>query len=378
MNIKCNRTGVILMGIISFFSLLTGCANHNHGDDTGKTDSELSSESNKGNAVELPEGVTLTGLYMTHQGMAREPYYIFRVNGENSYMKITSEAPDGYRMTEDDDYNEVLRQATENTANSDISPEEEIQYFRFVDEVKDCEHASLVYADETIISRLTDVIIQSGALKWDGYSKHKSMKNVDDAGDGYSLFLVFSDGSSVTVNSYNASPSGWGDFYNNVRSIFEETADYSRYAITELSEENCDRLIVEFYDTMGKRNDFRADIYPNEDRGVWVYNVRIKDTDGLYLEKGTDLSFNGEKNIDSLSYGYGRIIEILREHNVESWNGMQGTAAQGDEYMNILILDKDGKTIEVNGNIIPDDYHEVRDAFVEALIELYSNVSAGL
>lgn len=91
------------------------------------------------------------------------------------------------------------------------------------------------------------------------------------------------------------------------------------------------------------------------------------------MDKGTDLSYCREKSIDTLSYG--QIVEVLREHNVESWNGMQGTAAQGDKYMNILILDKDGKTIEVNGNIIPDDYDEVRDEFVGALIELYNEQS---
>lgn len=58
-----------------------------------------------GRKVKLSDGATLTGLFMSHQGMAREPYYIFRVKGDRSYMKITSEAPNGYRMTEGDKLN---------------------------------------------------------------------------------------------------------------------------------------------------------------------------------------------------------------------------------------------------------------------------------
>lgn len=364
-NVKGKCAGVVLVGVLSILSMLTGCSDNN----TGNVDSIKNSNSK----VELPEGATLTGLYMSHQGMACEPYYILRVNGDNSYMKITSEEPSGLRMTEDEEYDELLENVKKNSKNTDISPEEEIQYFGFVNEVKDCEHASLVSANEDIIKQLTDVIMKSNALSWNGYSKHKKMDYVADSGDGYSLLLVFSDGTTVKVNSYNASPDGWSDFFGGIRDIFEANADYSRYAITELSENEIDRMIVEFFDGINQRNDFRADIYPNEDSGVWVCNLRIKDTDGLYMDKGTDLSYCREKSIDTLSYG--QIVEVLREHNVESWNGMQGTAAQGDKYMNILILDKDGKTIEVNGNIIPDDYDEVRDEFVGALIELYKEQS---
>lgn len=221
MKVSCIRVGVFLMGIISMLSFMTGCSNQGVDSFKGKL--------GIGSTVELSEGATLTGLYMSHQGMARGPYYIFRVIGDNSYMKITSEAPDGYYMTRDDDYSEVLTKAKENRINTDISVEEEIQYFRFVDEVRDCEHASLVNADETIIGQLTDAINQSEAMSWNGYAKHRTMKHVSDSGDGYYLFLVFSDGSTVKVSGYNAHPDGWNDFFANVRSIFEENADYSRY-----------------------------------------------------------------------------------------------------------------------------------------------------
>ena len=79
------------------------------------------------------------------------------------------------------------------------------------------------------------------------------------------LFLIFSDKTTVKVNGYNACPDGFKAFFSNVRDIFNEHADYSRYAITELSEENCVRMIVEFYDGIGRKNDFKADIYSDEE-----------------------------------------------------------------------------------------------------------------
>lgn len=325
-----------------------------------------------GRKVKLSDGATLTGLFMSHQGMAREPYYIFRVKGDRSYMKITSEAPNGYRMTEGDKLNIGIEKEKDDNTDEDISKEEEIHYFGFVDEVKDYEHASLVTADETIIKQLTEEIIQSDALKWNGYSKHKKMKNVADSGDGYCLFLIFSDKTTVKVNGYNACPDGFKAFFSNVRDIFNEHADYSRYAITELSEENCVRMIVEFYDGIGRKNDFKADIYSDGEKGITEFNVRIKDADGAYFEKGTDLSISKEVSRDSFSYG--RLIKVLRENNVESWNGIQKTNAWDNKYVNILIVDNDGKKLEVNGNTLPNGYDKVRKAFAEALFEFYDNL----
>lgn len=362
MNVKCSRAGGMLVGIISILSLLTGCANHNL-DIDGNVE-KANGKWGTGSSIELSEGATLSGFYMSHQGMAMEPYYILRVTDDGCFMKISSEEPNGYKMTEDGE------EPTKINGEGGLDSEREKSYFRFVNTVKDCEHASLVTVDETIVEQLENIVLEAGALNWDNYTKSKSEPGVLDSGDSYDLFVLFSDGTTVTVDSYNSCPKGWDDFFGKASALFEENADYSQYRIQEFSEENCARMIVEFNDgNFSPTNDFKVDICVNEDAGTWTWSVRLKDSDGLYLPKGTDISEYAEESLDTLTYG--RLIEVLKAHNVQNWDGVSGTLPEGNKYLTVLIADKDDKSVAANGNNIPDNYDEVRDDFVKALIEFY-------
>ena len=68
---------------------------------------------------------------------------------------------------------------------------------------------------------------------------------------------------------------------------------------------------------------------------------------------------------------YGRVIEVLKAHYVQNWDGVSGTLPESNKYLTVLIADKDDKSVNANGNNIPDNYDEVRDDFVKALIEFY-------
>ena len=369
MNRKIRYMGVLLVGILSMFSLFTGCTKNGDKTEVESIKAENDKDNSKKNSKKMQtvtpsEGATLSGFYMSHRGMAMEPYYILRMTDSGCFMKITSEEPCGYRMTEDGE------EPSEIGGIGELDSETENRYFGFVNTIKDCEHASLITADDAIVEELENIVRDSGALDWDGYSKSKSMKGVLDSGDSYELFVLFSDGTTVTVDSYNTCPEGWDDFFVMARDIFEENADYSQYRIQELSEENCSRMIVEFNDgNFTPTNDFKVDICVNENTGTWTWSVVLKDTDGLYLEKGTDISDYREENLDTLTYG--RLIDVLNEHNIQDWDGISGTSPDGNKYMTVLIADKDDKTINASGNIIPADYDEVRDDFVKALIEFY-------
>lgn len=339
------RTGVIIMSILSIISLLTGC---------GKT-----TGNERTHTVELAQGAELTGLYMSHQSMAMQPYYMLRVTPDGNFMKITNIRPGEAEV----DY--VCPDTAEN-----LDAEVEKRYFGGAGEVYDCEHASVVEADSDIVKKLNDAVIEAGALNWDGYTRHVSMDGVLDAGDSYSLFLLFSDGSTVTVESYNSRPEGWDEMFVNVREIFEANADFSRYRIQEFSEEKCARMIVGFFDgNLNPVNEFKIDINVRRDLGTWSWSVKIKDSDGLYLEKGTEINEYREENIDALSLG--RLAEVLNAGNVREWDGLSGTVQGENRYMTILVSDEDGKTVNASGNVIPENYDMVRDGFIKALIEFY-------
>lgn len=193
--------GMMGMGMMSF---LPGCSGGQEKNIT--TITEIA-------PMEFPEGVTLTGFYMTHQGMSMNPYYILRVRNDGIYMKTTNLSPNNPRMTF--------------SMNPDYDLEAE--YFGYIDTVKDCEYASVAVVDESVLRELERAIVEAGALSWNGFNKSRSMDGVLDAGDSYKLFITLSDGSTVSVYGYNARPEHWSDLGGRVMEIFEAHQDYSRY-----------------------------------------------------------------------------------------------------------------------------------------------------
>ena len=71
------------MSILSIFSFLSGCTK-----DGGDAD-----KGNEGTTVILSEGATLTGLFMTHQSMDMEPYYILRATDDGCFMQAEKMFP---------------------------------------------------------------------------------------------------------------------------------------------------------------------------------------------------------------------------------------------------------------------------------------------
>lgn len=208
--IKRILMGVLTMGLFSMFS---GCTKNQKMPEpvsSGTTESVINSTIE---ARQFPEGVTLTGFYMTHQGMAMEPYYFMKVTDDGAYLKITNVAPNDYR----------LAPPMMSMQQSDIN------YFEYADTVLEFEYASLVKVDEAVVRELENAVVETGALGWDGFNEYRDMSGVLDAGDSYDLYLTLSDGSSVNAHGYNVSPSGWQELKEKVVGIFEAHQDYSRY-----------------------------------------------------------------------------------------------------------------------------------------------------
>lgn len=175
------------MGLIGMIgALLTGCRN--------KPDPVMQIT-----PISFPEGVELSGFYMTHQGMAAGPYYVMKKTDTGIHMKISDRVPG-------DDY------------------------FGFVDTVTEDEYASHVILEtEAPVRELEAAIEEAGALAWDGYRKNVAMKDVMDSGDLYVLYLELTDGTTVSMSGYNACPSGFQELWMSCQNIFEANSDYSRY-----------------------------------------------------------------------------------------------------------------------------------------------------
>ena len=158
-------------------------------------------------------GVRLTGFHIHHQGMAMEPYYIMREIDSVIYMKETNCAPDDWCMLDEENSRHRDR--------SDIAT-----YLGFADVLKDCEYGHVYkLEDRKPIEELEQLIEELGAKSWDGFNKSVQRRGVLDAGDSYSLFLEFSDGSTVKVYGYNACPEGFGELQLKIVKIFSKLED---------------------------------------------------------------------------------------------------------------------------------------------------------
>lgn len=161
-------------------------------------------------------GVRLTGFHIHHQGMEREPYYIMREIDSVIYIKQTDCAPDDWCMLE-----------VENSRHRDKS--DVATYLGFADVLKDCEYGYMYkVTDRKPIEELESFIEEIGAKSWDGFNESVSLKGVLDAGDSYSLFLEFSDGSTVKVYGYNACPKGFCELKHKAQEVFQKIDDGNR------------------------------------------------------------------------------------------------------------------------------------------------------
>jgi len=344
------RTGVILMGIFSAVAaLFTGCSKpKDNGVFSSAPTPQLFREITP---VAIPEGVKVTGLFITHQGMRSGPYYIMQTTEDGVYLKTSNLSPDDYCMIKDED-------AAALPANA--------KYLGFADRVKDCEYASSVLLkDDSVLMEIEAAVAESGALGWDGYDQTDPMEGVLDSGDSYQLYLELSNGTTVTMNGYNVCPAGFKPLLQTVQQLFEANSDYSRYLAKSLIDSPCVTLFASFKD--GMRTEYRLEMSAHNNRWVIVMN----DPYGTILEKGTDIADYGE--IES-GLPFERFISMLQQHNAEQWNGYYAADAKSNSGFTLRLTFEDEKKFEASGTVLPDGFDQFKSDFIQDIFRFYNEI----
>lgn len=123
---------VIYMSLLSLITnLFTGC--NNKEPDTPSR------------PVSFPEGTCLTEMYISHQGMAREPYYVLLTTDEGIVVRAVYDMP----VIEVDEETQSKRLNREAILNSEEA------------------FGETTPVDGAVVRELEDAIEQSGALGWD-------------------------------------------------------------------------------------------------------------------------------------------------------------------------------------------------------------------
>jgi len=344
------RTGVILMGIFSAVAaLFTGCSKpKDNGVFSSAPTPQLFREITP---VAIPEGVKVTGLFITHQGMRSGPYYIMQTTEDGVYLKTSNLSPDDYCMIKDEDAAALPENA---------------KYLGFADRVKDCEYASSVLLkDDTALTELEAAIAKNGVLAWDGYNQTDPMKGVLDSGDSYQLYLELSDGTTVTMNGYNVCPAGFKPLLRTVRQMFEANSDYSRYLAKSLTDSPCVTLFAMFRD--GMRTEYRLELSVRNNR--WV--VMLADPYGNILPEKTDISDYGDMQ---QALPFDRFIKIMQQHGAEKCNGYYAADAKSQSSFTLRLTFEDEKKFEASGTVLPEGFTAFKEDFIREIHRFYTEI----
>lgn len=298
--------------------------------------------------IPMPDGVTLTGFYMTNQGMERGLHYILKVMDTGTYMKMTDLAPDELWLYDPEADTE------------DVPP-----YFCYADKVSAYEYASLVLLeDDSLVQKLEEIIVQTGALGWDGYNEKLTVADVADSGDSYFMYIELSDGTTVTLDSYNCCPDGYTELQAQVKELFYENRDYSRYLSKGFFDAECTSLYVHFLNGYGE-GEWKLELDGYHDQ--WI--VVLFDPKGIYLEEGTDIQ---EYATIEESLPFERFLRIFEKYGAEEWNGYEESEDSSNGAFDIELYFDDMTKFEMYGDAAPEGFEDFRKELAEEMYRFYT------
>ena len=347
---KKRRVWVISMiGLSMLMAALIGYRNSEHQNSKPDGNSTNTIET-KITPISIPEGTRLKHLYITHQGMRGGAYYILKTTDAGIYMKITPMNPGNWRMLEGE---------------APDSPDDHAKYLAFGDTVKDCERASLVLLeDDDPVRDLEVAIAAAGALSWDGYDENDPMEGVLDSGDSYQLYLELTDGTTVTVNSYNAKPAGFSELLYRVAEIFHKNRDYSRYQIKDFDCSPCTKLYVCFRRSF-HNGQWQLELQRSDNR----WTVVLIDPKGYFTQAGTEIA---EYQPMDGTLPFDRFLEVFKQHGAERWNGYEESDENSENSFDIRLNFENGKEFFMRGSLLPEGFEAFQEEFIEETMLFYN------
>ena len=183
------------------------------------------------------------------------------------------------------------------------------------------------------------------------------MPDVTDSGDSYRLYLELTDGTTVTVDGYNAKPAGFPELLYRVEEIFHENRDYSRYQVQDFDSSPCTKLYVSFRKAF-HNGEWRLELQRSDNR--WI--VVLIDPKGYFMEAGTEIT---EYQPIEGELPFSRFLEIFKRHGAESWNGYEEFDGNSEDSFDIRLYFENGKEFVMSGSLLPEGFEAFQKEFIE-------------
>ena len=256
----------------------------------------------------------------------------------------------------------------------EIRPEEG-QYVLTVYEMQHDNYGELTGpVQDTILNSIEQLCVEMEIRKWDGFNK--SDPHALD-GDGFSLKVIYKDGSEVSAHGSNSYPKGYHDFRKRLRDILKNDRDMlfetkrQEFIAAGLTGDPTSAMINFMGRGRSGSDKYEALIYREPVRDYNV-NIRVKSVSGDIWDEGEYSFYGVSESTDRFFAGLKEIVDRL---NIISWMDYDKAAADynNEEWFQIDIGYEDG-SISAMGTEHPDNYDEFRREVLALLKELSETV----
>ncbi len=223
-----------------------------------------------------------------------------------------------------------------------------------------------------VLAQLYEIYLKHKICRWDGFSRYNP--NVCD-GDGFSLWMRFGDGASLSAHGSNACPEGYGAFMSDMNKILLPLANETFEQARERRIANgTDGDLYEVIARFANAGDGGKDSYDISvslfDPGVEEIYLDLK-SGGEYFPEG---KINGTARISGEDVILGEIQGIIDRYGLIRWLDYEGRSDREGirEYFSVSFRYDGGLQIDARGTEHPENY----DVFKKEFLTLVSRVYA--
>ena len=233
-------------------------------------------------------------------------------------------------------------------------------------------------AGSELTEELERIYSEHKLYRWEGFSK--SDTGVLD-GSGFSLFITFNDGKSMSASGENAWPDGYNEFTNDLGSTL---APYLSEMVEKAQQEKIDAGVS------GSLNTLMLNFMQHGDSGSDKYEVLIIRPHGSGSRKSFDVQIYSESGdfIEPGKYNYyydlpedelalEEFAALFEKYNLIRWYGWDETAENYNdaEWFQLAFSFENGE-MQAMGTAHPENYDAFRQEALQLLVKTIRDAEA--
>ena len=224
--------------------------------------------------------------------------------------------------------------------------------------------------DPSVAEALYKLYVSHHIAAWNGFSRHNSM--VCD-GDGFSLYMSFKDGRTLSAHGSNSYPRGYGSYVSDMKELLDPIRDElleaaKKARIARGISGKVDFAMVNFIQS-GRSGSDRYEFMLMR-KGSWRKNldVKVRSAAGEFFPKG-ETRFYGDIPDEAEEALFDAIQELVEKYQLINWYDFAGSDPDYNncEWFQLDLGFDSDESIHARGTLHPENYDAFRDDFLKLL-----------